>query len=237
MKKCFLVLLISLSFLICISSLGLAQIIEYTATTNMPIMTAIDVTASKIWGNVLPTPDDDVWTSPNPDGMTLKMGALKKLSGTATDVEDPENPGVFRDLTWVVFLPEYYFALDVGFNGGIDPSKGVTVDMISETFPATATSGLGTRGNITYVKTELDPTNPYAWYQNDTVDTLLDPPKYRYMDDPTIMLSNVVGGWLRMYVGTANGNPNPPVDASGSELFTPSDPTGTYSAVLQITLG
>lgn len=244
MKKSFLVLLIALSFVMGISSIVLAQ--SYVTQTTMPMATGVTVTASRIDSKGTETPADDTWAA-NP-GLNLDMGSLIKNEGTAL-ITGPD--GITRNLTWVVYLPQFYFALDVGLNGGIDTSRFVhlafsnpTLDEVAITDP---TIGLGKRGNMFYSKTYL-PT-PADWIINHTVDSPVasigldgnGSHKRRFDDPQSVPMSDVVGGWLRLYFGTANGNPTPGFgvdkDAFDSLLFSPSDPTGVYKATITLTYG
>lgn len=233
MKKSFLVL-VMLSLSLCVYSFGLAQVTEdtLTAKTEMPTATGFLLSVSKVASNGETDPALHTWSANPAPQTTLDMGPLTRLSGTAS-VEYPVGSGTMVDRTWVVFLPEFYFAVDVGINGGLNPDKDFVVNLVadSETIDGVATSnGLGPRGNVAYVRTELT-----DWLANTTVDTLRQ--KRRYNETVTITAADIEGGWLRMYVGTANGNPTPPGDAAGSKLFTPDSLKGLYEAQLQITYG
>lgn len=220
MKKSFLILIL-LGLSMCVYSICFAQSTDLTARTFMPEATGLTIATSKIDANDEEDPLLHSWI-PGDAGTTLDMGNLKELSGV-----DALNR------KWIVFLPEFYFAVDIApFGGGLAATSRIIVSQFSETMPTGATVGLGVKGNITYVKTVLT-----DWAANLTEDTLLE--KLRYMDEKTITPANIANGWLRLYIGTANGNLLPccglPGDATGSQIFSPGDIGGTYSSILRVT--
>ncbi len=230
MKKGFLILVL-LGLSVCVYAITFAQTpTPYVAKVTMPTATGIDsIVTSKINSNGEENPALHTWIDGDA-GKDLDMGSLSPIS----DTKDGKK--------WIVYLPTYYYAIDIGLNGGLDPDASIEVKMTGHIEPSgfvpnpnvDEDNGLGTRGNITYVRTVLT-----SWAANTTEDNLIATRKYRYDEDVSIDMGDVAGGWLRMYVGTANGNPEPlydiPVDAPDSLTFSPSDPTGDYTVDLQIT--
>ncbi len=229
MKKGFLILVL-LGLSVCVYAITFAQTpTPYVAKVNMPVASGIAfISTSKIDSNFSKDPDDHDWI-PGDAGKNLDMGALGPVTGTT------------GGKTWVVWLPRYYYAIDIGLNGGVDPDATIEVKMDGHSEPTgfvprtsltvLADNGLGTRGNVTYVTTVL-----LDYDANTTEDTLIGTQKYRCDEDVSIDMGDTVGGWLRMYVGVANGDPDAvPPDAPNSLMFSTSDVTGDYTVGLQIT--
>lgn len=126
---------------------------------------------------------------------------------------------------WGISLPKYYFAIDVGLTGGFDPTKTISIECTKNEGPPGAEGGLGDRATITYVKTKKQ--------RRKTKDYILD--KKLLKEDKSIQLWEVLGGWLRMYVGVVTKDPEAvPPDPPQSKLFTPADPAGAYTAGIKI---
>jgi hypothetical protein len=214
-----LVTCVGLSVLFC--SVALAAPGPIAASTTLNVATDISATVSQIDSKGTATPTDDTWAAA--PGGTLSFGTLSLKTGV-----DPQGR------TWSVFLPQYYFAIDVGFpDGGMPTSKSIGVTYGSDVRPAGATKGLGDKATITYCKTYF--AAPGDWALKKTTDSVIE--KKLLKDGNTIVTSAIAGGWLRMYVGIVTLDPAAvPLDPAGADIFSPSDITGTYSGTITISL-
>ncbi len=208
-----------LSLLLC--SVALAAPAPIAASTLLNVATDISAAVSQIDSKGTATPTDDTWAIA--PGGALAFGTLSLKTGT-----DPMGR------TWSVFLPQYYFAIDIGFpDGGMPSGKSIVVAYGSDVRPPGATSGLGDKATITYCRTYF--AAPGDWELNRTTDAVIE--KKLLKDGNTVPTSAITGGWLRMYVGIVTLDPTAvPVDPAGAQIFSPSDITGTYSGAVTISL-
>ena len=133
------------------------------------------------------------------------------------------NPMV-PDLVNGTFVPDHYFAIDVGTTGGAGVPT-VTVkytEGANPNNPGGPSHGLGTKSTATFVKisgtTETQLTNH-------------GPKKLLINTDETIAPSEIVGAYLRVYVGIVTGGTGVP---AGGEPFTNADVPGTYDGTLVV---
>jgi hypothetical protein len=187
-----------------------ASAFDLSASTSMPTGT-FKIAVSKIDSKGTVSSLDDTWTTQSTTD--LGFGALKEVTGIDAITGKP----------WVVFLPadNSYFAVDTGFSGGgLSPAKSISIGYLA------GTNGdlLGERAIVSYVKTTLN-------LDGTTTDTPLSVPKRLLSDPASVLLSEVSGGWLRLYIGINDGK-------SGLEptakTFGPGDAIGNYSGTLQI---
>ncbi len=128
-------------------------------------------------------------------------------------------------------LAGHFYAIDLGytFNGGAAITK-IKVEFTGDTKPAGQTAGLGDKGLVTLVKKSIVNGVEQA-------DVLLASPNKLLLKNAAtreVNLSEVSGGWLRLYLGLATGDPAAG-EPSGAVPFTPGDLKGTYSGTLKIT--
>lgn len=206
----------------------------YEAKTTLLPATGVSVTINRVeqtGGTATPKdPTDDtfIWTP----ATSLAFGNLILNEGIKSVIID----GKPVDLKWSLFLPKYFYAIDVGLSGGgFDPSKTVTVTYTKVAAPTglpVGDDGLGNRASITYAKVELT-----DWAKNLTKDTFLEKVLLRNAKNES--LTAVTGGWLRLYVGVNTADPNalhPDPVLPEWKIFTSSDPLGDYSADLTLSL-
>lgn len=129
-----------------------------------------------------------------------------------------------------VWLPDHYFAIDVGVTGGAG-SADVTVSYNEGAIPNGQTKGLGWKSTATFVKI----TGP----NNAQVETELvsHGPKrlLTQLESSAEQLTGaeLLGGFLRVYVGIFPGDDQTLINLGG-EPFTNSDVPGTYDGTLTI---
>ena len=139
------------------------------------------------------------------------------LTGTALSF----NPMTFNSVN-SIYLPGHYFAIDVGSAGGAG-IPDVTVTYTEGTNPNNPGHGLGWKTTATFVKvvgtteTQLASHGPKKLLKD--------------LSNEQIGFIEVVGGFLRIYVGIIPGGTNVP---AGGEPFTNSDNPGTYEGTLFI---
>lgn len=202
-----------------IASLALCSVATaatISAQTTLPPATGLSVAVSRVQGTT--------WT-PVATGDPINFGPLTLYSGTV------------GGKAWSVFLPDYYYVLDIALTGGgFDPTKSVNIGFTPGSTPSGAVGNLGDRATITYCKTVL--TN---WNTNTTTDTILtalgDGGKKLLKTAQIVPLTQVSGGWLRLYVGICALDPAAvPADPAGAMIFSPADPTGDYTGSISVTL-
>lgn len=180
---------------------------------DIPPATGIVLTITKIDSKGTSSPYDDQWIE---KVSSFDFGELKQVSGYTEGKK------------WTLFLPRYYFAVDIGLTGGgFDPTKNIVVEYLpeEEVSPPGIEGGLGDRITITYVRTKGK--GKRTW------DKILE--KRLFKESNTVPLWKVLGGWLRLYVGVVSKDPNAvPPDPPGAKVFTPSDPVGEYKGAIRI---
>lgn len=215
-------------------SMAFSFAFAYEAKTTLPPATGVSITINRVeqtGGTSTPkNPDDDtfVWTP----ATSLAFGDLKLREGIKKVVIDGKDV----DLKWSLFLPDYFYAIDVGLSGGgFDPTKTVKVTYAKGTSPSglpTGDDGLGNRASITYAKVVLT-----DWAKNKTADTFIEKVLLRYAKNEP--LTAVSGGWLRLYVGVNTADPDalhPDPVSTEWKIFSASDPLGDYTADLTLSL-
>ncbi|HBR13991.1 MAG TPA: hypothetical protein DD723_00400 [Candidatus Omnitrophica bacterium] len=128
-----------------------------------------------------------------------------------------------------VWLPDHYFAIDVGATGGAG-SPDVTVTYVEGAKPTGQTNGLGYKSIATFVKVTGATGN-----QTETELNAHGPKKLlKDLSGEQITDTEISGGFLRIYVGVFPGDDQDILDADG-EPFTNSDKPGDYDGTLTIT--
>lgn len=116
-----------------------------------------------------------------------------------------------------------YFAIDVANNGAGAPN--VTVTYAEGSKPTNQTNGLGYKGTMDFKKVTGSGTT--------TTDNVLAAHSKKALKDVAnehITPAELAGGWLRLYIGLADGSTGAP-----GEAFTNADQPGTYTGTVTIT--
>lgn len=148
---------------------------------------------------------------------------------TLFNFADPANPAN----TFAIFLPDHFFAIDVGFVFATGASISGVVVSYSQ---PEAIGGFGTRSTATFVRKTRNADGSEA------PETFTGPGngKARLIDlvapGTQVSLATLAGGWLRLYVGIVAKDPaaNPP-DPANAEVFAPGTTPGTFTGTLVIT--
>jgi len=191
-----------------------ASTATFTVSATVPLATGVGFTVSQVNAST------NVFTT-EPQGFTnLDFGTL-----TYTNVGTASAPSY-------IFLPSYYWAIDVAATGG-SGAPDTTVTYTDGSHPSGATSTLGVKGTVMFVKeTYTGATTP----PNETAISGL--PKQRYIDLSSLHIpyTDVTGGWLRAYVGIWNGNTTQTYpDPANGQPFTAADAAGTYTGTMTFT--
>jgi hypothetical protein len=132
-------------------------------------------------------------------------------------------------------LPDHYYAIDVGVNGVYPASGLITVEFAGDPDPndGTTRGGLDTHATLTYKKVSLTTDSEGNPVESETS---IGSGKYLMGDPPDVSFATLRGGWLRLYAGIVNLDPDA-ADPSptGAEAFTPADMPGVYSGTITIT--
>ena len=194
--------------LLCVSVLGAGLIFAADTTLNLsadiPAATSVSVNVSSV------------------NSSTNQFSALSGSSLTF-------NP-MTLDQTNKIYLPNHYFALDVGPAGGAG-SINVTLTYTEGIPPAGQTHGLGWKSTATFVRVVGATGN-----QTETGLTAHGPKKLlKDLNGETILSSEVSGGFFRMYLGIVTLDPAAAFkDPAGAEVFSNADKPGNYSGTLLI---
>jgi len=209
MKRLFLAFVFFLS----LASVSLAAPIA--ASTELAIATDVEATVSRV------DAASGAWTKQA--SRALEFGGLKLKTGKKPDGTE-----------WSLFLPDYYYVIDIGPKKGTFPAHGsIQINYNEGANPNAPGHGLGYKATVTYCKTYFASRND--WKNKKTTDAILG--KVLIKDGFSLPISAVEDGWLRLYVGIVTNDPNAnPADPSGAEVFSGADKAGNYSGGLVITL-
>lgn len=128
------------------------------------------------------------------------------------------------DATNNIFVGAYYFAIDIGGTGG-SGFPSISVAYADTGSPAGAIAGLGDRGTFSYSKmTQVGGVD---------VETAIAGMSLGESNLLTISPSAVTGGWLRINVGMATGDPT--LSEGAAVPFTAADAPGAYTGTVTIT--
>lgn len=191
----------------------------FSASVTVPAPVDVAAVATRVNGTGLNPADwqPGAVTSLNFDPMTLFT------------FPDPANPAN----SFSIFLPDHFFAIDVGFVFASGASISGVVVSYSQSQP---TGGLGSRSTATFVRKTRNADGSEA------PETFTGPGngKSRLIDlvapGTQVSLTTLAGGWLRLYVGIVAKDPaaNPP-DPASADVFAPGTTPGTFTGTLVIT--
>ncbi len=186
----------------------------FTISATVPLATGVGFTVSQVNATT------GVFKTEPPGFTALNFGTL-----TYTNVGTTSAPSY-------IFLPSYYWAIDIATVGGAG-APDTTVTYTNGAVPSGATSTLGVKGTVMFVKeTYTGTTTP------PTETAIPGIPKKRYVDLSALHIpyNDVTGGWLRAYVGIWNGNTTQTYpDPANGQPFTAADAAGTYTGTMTFT--
>jgi len=152
---------------------------------------------------------------------------------------DPLTLFTFTDAagrSFKVFLPDHFFSIDMAYTYG----GGAAISQISFSFaetakPAGQPNGMGSKATATLVRKRLDATG--AEVAETAADRIA---KVLLADVGTTgaTLTQLTGGWLRVYVGVVTKDPALPAGdvekTAAAEVFSPGDLPGAYSGTFTV---
>jgi hypothetical protein len=182
----------------------------YTVSATVPVATGISMTVSSVNSTT------NAFTTEPPGTTNLSFDTM---------TFDPTNH---------IYIPDHYFALDIGVTGG-SGSPDTTVSYTEGANPnsssATDTNGMGHKATATFAKEVTSGSS--------TTETLLTAhgPKKRLIDlsGEHVTFSEVSGGFLRIYLGVWTGSTTNPADPTNGEPFSNADTAGLYNGSLLVT--
>ncbi len=176
----------------------------FTITAAVPAATSVSIAASSITGTT--------WSTA---GTALTFGTLTFDSSIPTGSTKPLN----------IWRAPNYFAIDISNNGGGSPSASFTYTEGSK--PTGQVHGLGYKGTIDFKRVTINTAGV-------TTDNVITGHTKKALRDITvtesISSSLTAGGWLRAYIGLADGATGTP-----GEPFGATDLQGNYTGTLTIT--
>ncbi|MBF0485669.1 MAG: hypothetical protein HQL16_04040 [Candidatus Omnitrophica bacterium] len=181
--------------------------------------TAFAVSATKTFG-VSATVPLATGITINASSVNSTTHAFTAVTGTALGFE----PLAFNN-TNSIWLPDHYFAIDVGTSGGAGVPT-VIVTYVEGTNPNGTGHGLGWKSTLTFVKVV------------GTTETVLAAHGKKMLKDlsgETVASTELTGAYLRMYLGVVAKDPAAiPLDPATSEPFTNADAAGSYTGSLTV---
>ena len=157
------------------------------------------------------------------DGMSV---SISKVQGTTwTKNQTTMDFGTLTyNTTYNIFMPTYYFAVDVG----VTDNSG-TIWQLTHTrnsIQKDAANNLDGNVNVTFVQQTPDPNNA----------STLQYISYASSNNVSYTKTQIgTGNWLRIYYGIGTGDPLKP-DATGVTPIGADKPAGTYTGSVTITL-
>lgn len=134
------------------------------------------------------------------------------------------NPLTF-DATNGIYLPNHFFAIDVAATGGAG-NPDTVVSYAEGSKPAGQTDGLGLRTQAAFVKVTTGGEQALASHPKSTLTGIVGGES---IDD-----TELVGGFLRVYVGIITGD-DANILSQGGAPFTNGDQSGNYTGTLTVT--
>lgn len=164
-------------------------------------------------------------TIPAATGVTISAARVNSATNEFTPVTGTNlsfDPMTF-DATNGIYLPDHFFAIDVGGVGGAG-APTVNVSYTEGLNPNGATNGLGSHAAATFVRVETASEVPLTAHG----------PKKLLKDitGESITTAEQSGGFLRIYAGIVTGDASTP---SGGAPFTNGDQPGAYNGTLVVT--
>ncbi len=150
---------------------------------------------------------------------------VSRVNGLGSAIFTPASSIDFGSLTWDtvnhIFLPENYYAVDIG----VTDNSG-TAWTITHTRTSLAGNGnnLDNKVNVSFNK-----------QTSATVSSELQKVSYGNSQSISYTKAQLAGGWLRIYYGVGTGDPTKP-DATGVTPIGLDTPAGTYNGTVTITL-
>jgi len=150
---------------------------------------------------------------------------VSRVNGLGSAIFTPASSIDFGSLTWDtvnhIFLPENYYAVDIG----VTDNSG-TAWTITHTRTSLAGNGnnLDNKVNVSFNK-----------QTSATVSSELQKVSYGNSQSISYTKAQLAGGWLRIYYGVGTGDPTKP-DATGVTPIGLDTPAGTYNGAVTITL-
>lgn len=199
MKKTMGLILVA-AFLLSLSGVASALETKFTVSATVPNATGVSIT---------------------PSSVDAASGEFTKLTTTALSFD----PLIYKP-TLGVWLPDVYFAIDVGTTGG-GGGTDVKVNYTEGANPNAPGHGLGWKSTATFMKVV-----------GTTETQISGHPKKKLIDvvNENILPAEIAGGYLRMYLGIVSKDKNATIpDPSDSEPFTNVDKPGTYDGEFKVT--
>jgi hypothetical protein len=178
---------------------------SFIVSAEVPQATGIAINASQVNAST------EVWSTVS--GNTLDFGMMT-LSADG------------------VYLPDHYFAVDVGATGGAG-TPSVTVSYTEGTNPNSPDHGLGWKSTATFVRVEGGP-GPED--QTEVPLSAHGPKKLlKDLSGELFSESEISGGFFRFYLGIVTGDPEATFpDPAAAEVFTNADAHGEYTGTLLV---
>lgn len=160
-------------------------------------------------------------------GLSVSVSKVtgEDIDGNGGVWDDTATSISFGTLSWdstnSIFLPDSYYAVDVGV---LDNSGNAWTVTHNRQSLASGTNNLNSKVNVSFNKQTTKADGQEL-------------SKYSFGDSngKAFTKAQLSGGWLRIYYGIATGNPNKP-DATGVKPIGLDTPAGTYSGSITITL-
>lgn len=164
-------------------------------------------------------------TVPAATGASISAARVNAATNAFTPVSGTNlsfDPLTF-DATNGIYLPDHFFAIDVGSTGGAGVPD-VTVSYTEGTNPNGTGLGLGWHAAATFVRVSATTETPLTAHG----------PKKLLKDlaSEHITPAEITGGFLRIYTGIVTGDASTP---AGGVPFTNADAPGTYNGTLVVT--
>jgi hypothetical protein len=139
---------------------------------------------------------------------------------------------------FLTFLPDHFYSIDMAYTYG----TGAAITQMSFAFTATEPAGqpvghgLGVKATASFVRKRIDPVTGSEATEaaTDRINKVL----LRDVSTVGVQLTDLNGGWLRVYVGVVTKDPGLPVGdiekTATAEVFSPGDIAGAYTGTLTI---
>jgi len=174
-------------------------------------------------------------TVPGATGISITVSSVNSTSNVFTTLAPGTTALTFDPMTFNaplgIYLPNHYYALDFGTSGG-GGTPDVTVTYSEGANPNGSSNGLGTKSTATFAK-------EVTGSGGSTTETFLNDqgPKQLLvnLNAQHVPFTDVVGGFLRIYLGVWTGSQVAPADPAAGKPFSNGDAPGVYSGSLVAT--